>query len=232
MNFLELCRQVEIQSGTVDVSKLMTTVVDPTSRRLKVIGWVATAWTLIQNARMDWRFMRREYSATLGANIATYTGSDLSVARFSAWYRDQRDYRAHTIYDPTIGRSDTSELREISWNAWRSTYGRGVQTPERPVYYAISPDERICFGPTPDRGYQIEGEYYRQAQLLAADSDVPELPGQFHLIIVWRALMLLAAHDEAREQLGTASATYAEMLEKLEGSQLDRPKIAVGPPIA
>ena len=236
MNFLELCRRVEIESGTVDGAALMTTVAGPTSRRRKMIGWTQAAWEMIQGARSDWRFMRREYDAILGAGIASYTGADLSVSRFGSWYRDQPranpPYRPHSIYDRDIGVSDTSPIQEISWTQWRDIFGRGAQTAGRPLYYAISPDEKLCLGPVPDKGYAIQGEYYRLYQSLTADTDIPEMPALHHLTIVWRALMLLGNHDEAPVTINTATANYVACLEKLERDQVDRPKIGTGAAIA
>lgn len=232
MNFLELCRQVEIESGTVDVSKLMTTVANPTSRRLKVIGWVQEAWTMIQTSRLDWRFLRREYGAILEVGNGRYTGKDLSISRFAAWYRDQPCYQPHSLYDRTIGATDTTELREISWTAWRERHRRGLEGPGRPQVYAISPEEKLCLGPVPDKAYQIEGEYYRAPQLLNADGDIPEVPVNHHLAIVWRALMLLGDHDEAGTTIARSTAKYFEAIEKLQRDQVDRPRIGCAAPIA
>jgi len=232
MNFKEICQRVEIESGTVDVSALLSTVVGQTSRKLKVVGWVQAAWQIVQGARTDWRFMRREYGQILQAGKGSYTGADLSVPRFSMWLRDQRDYRPHSIYDPDIGATDLTPLSEISWNRWRDEFGRGAQTAGRPQVYAISPDDRICLGPVPDKAYRLEGEYLREFQSLAADSDVPEIPATHHLVIVWRALMLLADHDEADKALSSATAKFITAMEKLERDQVDRPRIGRGPPIA
>jgi hypothetical protein len=223
MNFLDLCRQLELESGTVDPGKLIGSVTGTASRRTKIVGWVQAAWTIVQGARGDWRFMRRDYAGTLTIGTARYAGADLGIARFAGWLRDRPGYRPHAIHDPAKGPADLTELSEIGWEEWRAAFGRGAAPVGRPAVYAIAPDERICLGPVPDRAYAIDGEYRRGLQTLAANEDVPEMPAEHHLAILWRALMLLGEHDEAPATVNAATIRFIAAMEKLERDQTDRP---------
>ena len=140
-------------------------------------------------------------------------------------------YKPHTIYLKATGVSDEGALREISWQRWRTSYGRGSQTNNYPAEYAISPAGEFSLGPIPDDIYTVQGEYRQSAVVLAADGDIPGAPAAFHGIIVWRALMMLAEFDEAVEQRAAAVIKYAALLEDLQRDQL--PVISLGgPPIA
>jgi len=78
----------------------------------------------------------------------------------------------------------------------------------------------MCFGSRPDDDYTVRGEYWKLPQTLAANGDIPECPAQYHDIIVWRALQIMAEHDEAPSAIATANYNYKELLGDLERTQL------------
>ena len=77
----------------------------------------------------------------------------------------------------------------------------------------------------------MRGEYRKAPQVLTANSDVPELPEEFHSIIVWAAIILMAKHDESPTGLQAAVDTYRPMLYQLQASQLPEITTAAEPPM-
>jgi hypothetical protein len=77
-------------------------------------------------------------------------------------------------------------------------------------------------GPTPDDAYVITGEYYKTIQKLTADGDIPELPSDYHEIIMWKALLLLDEHDEAVAAASFAERNYRNLMRELQRDQLPR----------
>ena len=182
----------------------------------------------IQNLHADWRWLQKTFSGDTTSGAAQYTSASWSISKLRDWARDDlvTGYQPHTIYLTATGVSDESTLREISWHQWRTRYGRGTQTNNKPSEYAISPAGEFSLGPIPDDTYTVRGEFRERATVLAADGDIPAMPAAFHDIIVWKALMLLAEFDEATEQRATAELKYVTMLEDLERDQL--PIVSLG----
>ncbi len=67
-------------------------------------------------------------------------------------------------------------------------------------------------------------------QILAADADVPEMPARNHHAIVWQALIRLATHDEAFDQLPVWQSFLSAHMDELRRTQL--PRLRWGDPLA
>ena len=231
-NYLQLSQDVARESGTISGTN-PGAVTGQTGRLLKVVEWTAQAWVMIQNLHADWRWMQKTFSGNTTIGAGQYTPASWSITDLRDWLRDNRvtGYQPHTRYLTATGVSDEGALLEISWQQWRTRYGRGSQTNNKPSEYAISPAGEFSLGPIPDDDYTVQGEYRQAAVVLAADADIPGLPAAFDQIIVWQAIMLLAEFDEAVEQRAAAILKYNALLEGLERDQL--PIVSLGgPPIA
>lgn len=234
--FLTLCGDLTDESGAIGTAP--SAVTGQTGRQKKCVNWIRRAWELIQNSSADWRWMQGEVSAVaLTIDDMNYSATDLGISsRFGEWRGDRFVggvwYRPWTIYDNSIGQSDESPLKQIPYEQWRQSYDRGSHDANRPIEYAFAPDQSIRFGPKPDIAYRVRGEYRKSIQVLAADGDTPELPSRFHDIIVWRAIMLLAGHDESDPAFQQASAKYAELLLDLQRDQLPAITLVGSGPLA
>ena len=225
--FLQLAQDVARESGTIAGTN-PSAVASQTGRLLKIVEWTADAWTMIQNLHADWRWMQKTFSGDTAIGTSQYTPAAWSVTDLRDWLRDdlQSGYQPNTIFLKATGVSDEGALQEITWQQWRTTYGRGTQTNNYPNQYAISPDGQFSLGPVPDDVYTVNGEYRQAAVVLAADADIPALPAAFHQIIVWQAIMMLAEFDEAVEQRAAAILKFNGLLETLERNQL--PVVSLG----
>lgn len=225
--FLQITQDVARESGTVSGTN-PATVLSQTGRLLKIVEWTAQAWVMVQNLHADWRWMRAAFSGTTTAGAGKYTPASFDITDFRDWLRDDRvtGYQPHTIYLTSAGVSGEGALLEISWEQWRTAYGRGSQTNNFPSQYAISPAGEFSLGPIPDDDYTVNGEYRQAAVVLAGDGDTPGLPAAFHQIIVWQAIILLAEFDEAVEQRAAAVIKFNTLLESLERDQL--PIVSLG----
>lgn len=204
--FLQLVNKVERESGTIGQSQRLTTVAAPIGRQEKIVYWTAQAWEHIQRARTDWTFLRREFSMALTIDQERYTSS--GEDDFGGWIRNEM----WSLYDGDIGQEDETELRPIPYDEWRRKYDFGTHDSQRPVDVSFDNDGRLCVGPSPNATYTLRGTYKRGLQTLSADADEPFIDADFHDIIVWRALILLAEHDEAPFPISTATAQYRRLL--------------------
>lgn len=194
MNYLDLCKSLAKESGTMSGQAIPAAVTGRTGREFKIVTWIKDAYVSIQNRHPNWKWLRGEFTGSLTAGTARYTAASLNVERYKKWITEADSL---TIYKTSLGVSDEGAIPRISWQLWRLRYGRGTQNQNRPIEYAVSPTGELCFGPVPDAGYTVKGELQKSAQVLAANDDTPEMPEDFHMLIVWEALLTLDEHDEA-----------------------------------
>lgn len=226
--FLELC--AKLAQNTAATGPAPATVVGQTGRKGQVVGFVRDAWTAIQNMSPYWSWLRAEFEGDLVVNQLIYQPADLGIAtRFSEWIEDDpaRDVPAMSLYDNSIGRDDEAWIREISYDAWRMRFDYRTHDAQRPTYWAIYPgDNSLRFGSRPDKAYKVRGEYRKTPQVLAADTDVPEMPDRFHDLIWQKAAMKLAGSDEAVQAYQFSKADHDETMAALLRDCL--PKFSTG----
>jgi len=228
MNFLQICQMVARESGTISGTQ-PTTTQNQSGRLLKIVNWVADAWTQIQNKHASWKFMRQPFPASAAtiANVQLYPAATLAITDFGEWIVEKN---LLSVYDPTIGTADETVLLFLDWDQYRRFYVQGAQTPDRPQFYSVSPSDQLALGPIPDKVYTIRGEYRQTAQALQLDTDIPSCPARFHGTIAWKALLRLDQADEATpDALAGAQVHYDEDMSALERDQLPRFKAFVEP---
>lgn len=224
--FLELVQILARESGTLAGGSTLPTVTSAAGRVQKLVGWVRDAWVNIQNERSDWPWMEREFVSALAIGQRRYIAADFDLTRFAQWKRDEPAYSTMSLWDPDIGQADEGEIRQVSYDLWRQQYGRGVSDPNRPILWAPSLTQELCVGPFPDKAYVIAGSYRLLPQVLAADTDVPELPVQYHKAIIWEALKLLGISDQAAQQATDGMGQYMQIRAQLNRDYL--PEITIG----
>jgi len=226
MNFLDLCRKAARDSGTLAGGGLsvFTTVEAASGRGGKIVGWVSDAWVNIQNEHDDWMWMQREFGHALTIGEMRYSAASLGVDRLGKWITSGDCEWPFTIYEPT-SQADENPLRFIPYETWRARYARGAHDAGRPIEFSVSPQMEIVVGPKPDRAYVVSGEYVASPQVLAADTDIPEMPAQYHNVIVWEAIKLMSISDEAAFALQTSVGEYARIRDALSRDQ--RPKVRI-----
>lgn len=238
MNFLQLCQQTAQWSGKAAAASI-TSVVAASGVQLDIVNAVSQAWSVVQTAHNNWQWLRAEFSSTISAvappTQARYTAASFGITRFADWVYDQiapaasggSTYRAMTLIDPTIGYSDEQVIAYIEWEVWRARYARGLQTQSRPTEWTADPSGNFCIGKVPNKTYTLNGEYFKDVQILANPTDLPEAPAKYHMIIVWRAALLLMEKDEADQlQYSRYENKADEMMLQLERDQL--PHITIG----
>lgn len=206
---IELVNHLERESGTIYQAQRLSTVASPTGRQEKMVEWIRESWRLIQTSRTDWPWRRREFQSTLVVGQKRYTAANLGIADFSAWQKYTPSYVPFTVWDPAIGQQDEKELWPVSYARWATSWDRATHDAARPAEYAVDDQRRLCIGPKPLYAYPIRGAYICKAQALVVDDDEPICPEDHHMTIVWRALMLMGAHDEALNVVAYAQSLYA-----------------------
>lgn len=219
--FLQLVNRIERESGIINQGQRLTTIVGARGRQEKIVYWAVQAWEQIQRERRDWTFLRKQFDEALTIGQATYTPAQLGITDFGGWMSEADNFRPFTLYDPAIGRGDETRLTPVNHRAWLDAFDIGTHDATRPNAIAIGFDRTLNIGPKPNKGYVLRGWYRRKIQTLAVDSDVPYLDEQYHDAIVYRALMLLAEHDEAAFAIGTAQSKARSLHSQMLGEFTD-----------
>lgn len=231
--FLELCQAVARESGTVPTIGDPQTVVNQTGRLARVVYWTQAAWNAIQRESPNWRWMQADFSGSTVAGVQFYDAAAMGITRFRAWHhRAEGVGNYFTLYDPDIGQADEGRLSILDYEDFRMTcmIGEAATMQGKPSWLTVAPDDTLGLHKTPDKAYTLRGRYTKSQQVLVLDSDVPEMPADFHDAITWRALILMGTYDEATQQMPTWAFEYSTIMDELRRSQL--PRIDVGGPLA
>lgn len=225
MSFLSMAKRLHQESGTSG-SEPVTTVGQRGDVK-SLVDWIATAWMDIQTERRDWFFMRQPVQFTTIPNVGLYTARDAGLISLASWKLDSfRCYHAATGYASEI------ELNYQPWDVFRNMhlFGSMRDRRSRPYDFTIDPSKNFILGPVPDDAYVIDGESYALPGLFINDADTPTLPPQYHMMIVWRALMYYGQKEAAPEAYTHGQNEYDRMKRELLQDQL--PEVQIGTALA
>lgn len=215
MQFLDLCKRTREKCGISGSGPAAVT--GQSGEMLRIINWVNEAWVEIQNAKTDWMWMRGTFSVPTVSNQQAYTPTDAGIATtFSHWHADTL-----RVYRTAQGLSDEQFLHPQDYGQFRDVYAYSNRIPGRPAFFAVQPwDQALLLGPIPVGAYTVVGEYQKKASEMSASTDVPAMPSQYHMLIVYGAMERYAAYEAAPEVMVGVQNHYNEMRSELMGNQL------------
>lgn len=214
-----------------------TTVTGQSGQLARLVTWVTDAYKEIQNRHPNWRWLRSTFTVNTVAGTDAYAPVDCTDSRLTAtitrfaqwWVYDEHGYPNFKIYLSSGGVGGERWLTFLPWSDFRAVYRIGTQNNGAPAHFTIDPQNKITLGPKPDAVYVLSGEYQMGPQILAADSDIPEMPGQFHDLIVYRALARYGLNSVAQEAIARSEVEGTRMLRALEANQL--PQLGFAAPL-
>lgn len=217
--FLELAQRASIECGVSSsgpASLLSATGID-----LLMKGWVSESWVDIQRMHDDWHFMRRSANFQTVNGLHSYTPAQCGVTNggIGKWQREtMRNF--HTA----SGIGTALFMDYLDYDEWRDAYLFGSQRDvrTRPTVFAVNPfDHGLSLGPVPTAEYTITGDYFLRPSALENDADVPSLPAQYMMAIVYKAMMEYGAYDAAPEVYSRGEKRYNEIIRQLEDERLN-----------
>lgn len=210
--FLQLAQRLAREVGVAGTGP--ATVVSQTGEAGRLVNWIISAWDDIQMARTNWYWMRGDFTLPLVISQRAYTSTDAGIStRFGMW-------DTNSLRIKKVSADDEEPIDFAPYEDFRDRYLIGPQTVDKPQTYSIDPQLRLIFGPLPDYAYTITGEYYKANQTLSVGADLPEMPAQFHLAIVYRAMMMYARYNSAPEIYDDAQTNYMRIVNRLEMNQM------------
>lgn len=232
MDYLALVKRLRRETGIGggDPTSVTTLVSDD---HQSLADWVQDAWRDIQLMPRNWRWMRAQALGSVtvvggrGYTVDQLLGVAAGTTRFARWMPDSNRYHA-TAFDPANPASEW-RLHEIDYETFRLRFEVSSHAAGAPQYRATAPDGRLLVGPTPDKTYSIRLDYWKTPQKLVANTDTPEMPEQYHMAIVWRALMSYAGFDAASEVYARGYSQYQDLESALIRDQGDTLYLAARP---
>lgn len=220
--YLQLCSDLRRECGISGTGP--TAVTGQTGELLRVVEWVAQSYTELQNAK-QWRWLRSQFTVATVASDGSYAYGDCTdtiasalITRFKRWYPHE-----FKIYLTSAGVGTETCLGYCDWEIFKRCWLIGTQNDGYPSDVSIDPQNNIRLGAEPDAIYTLTGDYQKSAQVLAADGDTPEMPADFHNLIVTGAMKKYAAYSGAPDVWASARDEHSRMRRDLELDQLPTP---------
>lgn len=199
----------------------------------RIVRYYRDAYIEVQN-RTKWRWLRHPFTFNTVADDDTYAYTDVTdvtasatISRFGEWLLTSEN--TPKAYLTSSGVGSQYLLIWMPWDYFSQVYKLGTVASGAPAHITVDPQNNILIGPPPSAVYTITGEYYRSPQILAADGDTPEMPTQYHNLIMYGAMKKYAMFESAPEVDARATFEYNRMLRQLENNQ--GPSINFGPPL-
>lgn len=228
--FLDLC--ADLRQETTDSGTGPAAVTGQTGELARIVKWIKDSWTDLQQAREDWKWMRKSFTVNTTASDGDYLYSEctdtvtaVAIARWSRWYRD-----CFKIFLTSTGVGGETPLIWLDWEYFRRIYRYGTQTDGPPIHVSEDPTGAIVLGPIPDAIYTVSGDYQIGPQTLTDDGDIPEMPTRFHRLIVYEAMARYGGNRVAPEAMMRAVSEGGALRVALELNQL--PEMGYGDALA
>lgn len=225
MNFLQICQQVRELSGISGVGP--TSVLNQSGEMLRIVNWVKSSWIDVQNISPYWNWMYRPFSFTTTTNQQAYTLAQMGTPDLR-----RLDNDSLRSYVTSAGIANEEYMQYWNWLEFYDVYLYGQTQFGKPYMFAVDPQQKnLNLALVPDStGYTIRGRYWQVPQEFVNNDDEPGLPSEYHMIIVYRALMKYAGYANAPEQKQEAIENYYRLLTALQNDQL--PNVQMGSALA
>ena len=203
MNFLELAQETRRLSGVGGTGPV--NVETATGIELKIVQYVANAWIDIQAHPKNWKWMWADYEVDLNPGTQPLQ-TILNTTEYALTSVDKIRVGTFRSYLTATGIDDRQRMVWVPWRQFRNQYGIVNADADRPIQVTRKPTGDLVMWPKPDAIYSIEFEYFKKPQLLTANADEPEMPSEFHMLIVYEALKRFGKAENAEEVMALGEA--------------------------
>lgn len=222
---LELCN---LAAAECTYPSLGTTV-NQTGQRASMVAWVKEAWMDVQRAQANWNWMRADFSFTTTASQQAYTPTDAAPTGAGLTYF--RHWHTNTLRCYQTSVADEQWMVFWPYATFRDRYIFGSVPSSRPLDFTVRPrDKALLFGNIPDGVYTIRGEYQKSARELSGNDDEPDMPDEFHYLIVYGAMRKYAFSENAPEVEARGLEGWNRIMNQLTADQI--PAVSFGEPLA
>lgn len=211
MNFLEMCQRVRSLAGIQGAGPVDVTT--QTGEYERIVNWVKDAWVKIQIERGGkWKFLVTPWTVTTNPPAFEYEFRvNDSIKSF--------DTNSFTWYLPGDGADSKEHLNYVEYQEFERKH-LDYSDSDYPLEFTITPTYEVKLYPVPDDEYIILADGFAIPTYLAANTDEPAVTDDFHLAIVYRALMDYAGYEEIDKTYQYAAQQYQPIYDRLVWDQL------------
>ena len=238
--YLQLCQQVHrnIRAGNNTPGSQPTAVAGQTDPLLlDIIYFVNEAYTQIQTENSRWQWMNNPATLVLPINTSTQYVQLLTIATIRALYTQWGNIVPYTgqapkyclIFDPNQTPNPPPPTQQpiyyVPWKEFNGYFTRQPRTQGQPNVFSEDPAGNIWFGQPPSAApsgvaYQMKCDYRTIPQILAADSDVPLMPVDYHdLIVYWASFLYCQTRSSTSALMDACASNMQRLLGKLKTDQ-------------
>lgn len=220
--YLELVSDMIMETG-LNGGNAPSSVESAEGDAAKVCYWIQQADLSIQRERIDWQFLwsRTDETLTADSNVVPSptdtdggnTDSNAHTMLVNAMPKDRL-----AIIDPN---GEAFFPTYLDWNEFGPLYGFEDQNPnDYPSYWTIRPDRVILLSePIQSSGMVCRYEFWRKPLKMQTNTDTSRIPDDFSRLIVVRAKIMYAEHEDAPEVDVGASAEYDILFNQMLATQ-------------
>ena len=204
MTFLEICQRVRQDcsiQGTGPAS-----VTDQSGLHKQIVDWVATSDREIQLTHPDWTFLWKTFTEDTISGVSSIT----RPADLSLWDRES--------FTVDKGTTTGKPLDYIPYEESRKTVSLLENT--APIKVTILPNQNLSLIYPADDAYSFSADYWKNPVCLETNTQVSDIPEDFHRVIVERARMFFYEDIESFDQYKLAEYRYKDLLTQLEARYL------------
>ena len=202
--FLELAQETRALSGIGGTGPVSVTTA--TGIEARIVNYVKNAWIDIQTHPKKWKWMWGRYLAPVpgGSPLQTI----INTREYPVTGVNHVRVNSFRSYLTATGTTDRQRMVWLSWAKFDRAHGTFEEQASRTIRVTRDPSGQLVLYPKADAVYSIEFEFFKSAQILVNNSDVPELPTDFHQLIVYEALKRFGKAEDAPEiiKLGEEAA--------------------------
>lgn len=219
MTFLAICKRLRQEARGTGTGP--ATVVGQSGDMKSIVDWASDSYRDIQKAKRSWRWLWEDVEIPITSGQREYTLAQIAAlvpafTRHAHWKPNGFKY-----YVTSEGVASERKLGETLFErAYEREYGT-VPSAVRPNGITVLPNGTLRLAQTPTADGVLTATHYRTAQILAADADVPEMPNDFHMLIVWHALSDFGIVEAASEIYERSVMKKAKMFSELMIDQLE-----------
>lgn len=214
MNYLELVQELteELGIGGADSgSGVPSTVLAQVGPLGRAVRWIRQANNHINLMWRDWNFLSTDYSEamTIGSRDWTVHSGTETVRQ---WDRGSFWLNRTT--------NDATSLQYLDWTVFRRTKDLGAHSVNQtPKWFSIKPDNTVVVDSPPEQAYTGTAEFWKRGVLLDANDDVPDMPEEYHRLVVVTAGIMYGNKEGAPEIIAGMSSEYAVLVHELQSDQ-------------
>ncbi len=226
MNYLQLAQRLRRKCRVNGSGP--TSLTGQSEESMRLLDFVNEAWGAIQRMHTDWRFLRGSCTAVTVQGQNTYSATtDFALTDFGYWALDYESGDTFRNYVTATGPASEIFMEVWDYDWWRNAYLYGAlrTSYSRPIGVALAPDNSLACGPITASGYTLAGDYYKVPSEMTVATDIPALPVQFHMAIVYRAMMFYGASEAAPEVYDDGLIEFNKIIRQIEATQLRRARL-------